>query len=164
MVVHSPPPTTSEYSFLVPKCKKDRDEKRPIVKYTEVLNSLSIDEWSRLKLPAPSSACPRPNLQCPDLVHLLPPVPSADTDAGGLPDVDMPDVRLAVPEVFDVDFSGLRASESPQLANVLHVRGDLPLQGPEDDGQGGLGLVDVAGSANTRLVYDPRYIRKWMNL
>ena len=39
--------------FLVPSCKKDRDEKRPIVVYSQMLNLLSEEEWRKLKLPHP---------------------------------------------------------------------------------------------------------------
>ena len=33
-----------------------------------MVNSLSAEEWKTLKLPPPSTACPRPNVQLPDLV------------------------------------------------------------------------------------------------
>ena len=43
------------------------DNKRPLVAYTEVLNNLTEEEWNSLKLPPPTSAVPRPNMQLPDL-------------------------------------------------------------------------------------------------
>ena len=54
--------------LLVPVGKRDRDDKRPIVKYTEILNQLTDEEWSLLDLPPPSSISHRHNLQLPDLV------------------------------------------------------------------------------------------------
>merc|ERR1711888_389200 len=42
--------------FLVPYSHRDRDIKRPIVAYTEVLNNLTEEEWKSLKLPPPTSA------------------------------------------------------------------------------------------------------------
>ena len=41
--------------------------KRPIVKYTMILNEMTNEEWHARKLPLPDSARPRPNLQLPDL-------------------------------------------------------------------------------------------------
>ena len=53
--------------FSLPFSKRDRDLKRPIVKYTEILNSLTDEEWERLRLPSPTTAVFRPNLQLPNL-------------------------------------------------------------------------------------------------
>ena len=53
--------------FLVPFSKKERDEKRPLVRYTQVLNRLSDEEWKDLDLPHPSSISPRQNVQLPDI-------------------------------------------------------------------------------------------------
>ena len=45
-----------------------RDHKRPIVTYTEVLNSISEEEWDRLKLPLVATVRHVPNVQLADLV------------------------------------------------------------------------------------------------
>ena len=47
--------------------KKERDLKRPIVHYTEILNSLTDVEWASLKLPPVCGVVSRPNKQLPDL-------------------------------------------------------------------------------------------------
>ena len=44
-----------------------RDHKRPIVTYTEVLNSLSDEEWSQLKLPPVATVKHVSYVQLPDL-------------------------------------------------------------------------------------------------
>ena len=53
--------------FLVPKCKLQRDHKRPIVAYSEVLNGLSDEEWVKLKLPPVSLVRHASNQQLSDL-------------------------------------------------------------------------------------------------
>ena len=58
---HKPP------RFIVPRCKLMRDHKRPIVTYTEVLNSLTDEEWARLKLPPVATVRHAPNVQLADL-------------------------------------------------------------------------------------------------
>ena len=45
-----------------------RNHKRPIVTYTEVLNSISEEEWDRLKLPLVATVRHVPNVQLADLV------------------------------------------------------------------------------------------------
>ena len=55
--------------FLVPRCKRERDAKRPVVVYSQLLNDISEEEWKQLKLPPPSSARPVPNVQLPGLLH-----------------------------------------------------------------------------------------------
>ena len=70
MVVHPPLPLNTRKNpprFLVPKCPRDRDEKRPIVHYTKILNSLSDHEWKLLKLPSPSTCHNQPNCHLPGL-------------------------------------------------------------------------------------------------
>ena len=71
---HPPLPLNTRHSpprFLIPVSKRDRDLKRPIVRYTEILNGLTEEEWSKLKLPSPADVVHRPNLQLPDLVDPL---------------------------------------------------------------------------------------------
>ena len=48
-----------------------RDHKRPIVTYTEVLNSLSDEEWSQLKLPPVATVRHVCNVQLLDLENPL---------------------------------------------------------------------------------------------
>ena len=55
--------------FLVPKCRLQRDHKRPIVAYSEVLNGLSEEEWAKLKLPPVSSVQHASNKQLSDLAN-----------------------------------------------------------------------------------------------
>ena len=69
---HPPLPRDTRISitpprFLVPKSKLARDQKRPIVVYSMVLNSFSDSEWVTLKLPPVSSTYPSSNKQLPDL-------------------------------------------------------------------------------------------------
>ena len=54
--------------FLVPPCRWERDDKRPLVAYTQILNELSNDEWKKLKLPSPQDVVHRLNVQLPDLL------------------------------------------------------------------------------------------------
>ena len=42
--------------------------KRPIVRYTEVLNGISDVEWEQLQLPDPTSVCQKANCQLPDIL------------------------------------------------------------------------------------------------
>ena len=55
--------------FLVPVCprKRERDNKRPIVAYTDVLNGLTDIEWAKLKLPPVSTCVTKPIAQLSDL-------------------------------------------------------------------------------------------------
>ena len=76
MVVYPPSPLPlntrrSHPRFLVPHCKRERDHKRPLVVYTEILNALTDSEWKALKLPSPFDLIPRPNVQLPDLLDPL---------------------------------------------------------------------------------------------
>ena len=80
--------------FLVPKCKLQRDHKRPLVAYTEVLNEISDDEWKLLRLPPVSSVHNVDNKQLPDLAR--PSFMRVDDDA-------LDGVSTVVPSVCDVD-------------------------------------------------------------
>ena len=51
----------------MPRTKLKRDEKRPLVYYTEVLNELSDMEWEDLKLPPVTSVRHSSNRQLADL-------------------------------------------------------------------------------------------------
>ena len=80
---HPPLPLSTRFKpprFLVPRCRLERDHKRPIVAYSEVLNAITDEEWSQLKLPPVSSVYHSANLQladlaCPNFLQKLPAVP-----------------------------------------------------------------------------------------
>ena len=62
-----------------------------------VLNQLSDEEWTSLKLPPPDSAIPRPNVQLPDLVDPLPPVGQLDIPGFRVDNVDEVSVVIESP-------------------------------------------------------------------
>ena len=67
---HPAPPLNTRIKvprFISPRSTRIRDDRRPIVKYTDILNNLSDEEWSQLKLPDPASAVPATNVQLCDL-------------------------------------------------------------------------------------------------
>ena len=72
--------------FCVPLLKLRRSENRPFQKYAELLNSISPDEWMRLRLDQICHERSRPNVQLQDLVEPLlsgvAPLPQAVHDQG----------------------------------------------------------------------------------
>ena len=90
MVVYTPPPLNNMITtprFLVPHCKRERDHKKPIVSYTNILNQLSDSEWETYKLPPPSVVVPRPNVQLPDILDPVKPVSVGAVPVAGVHDV-----------------------------------------------------------------------------
>ena len=101
--------------------------KRPIVRYTMILNNLSEEEWHAYKLPPPESAKPRPNMQLPDLKDPLLPVPSGDIAAACHPHDGQ-----VVHDPGDVSWSG-DVNVPVQLvasATVVEVNGEGRWIGP----------------------------------
>ena len=99
-VPHPPLPLNTRVApprFLVPYSKRDRDEKRPIITYTEMLNGLSDSQWKELKLPPPTEVAVRSNVQLSDLDQQYP----AKVNEGADCDV-VADGGVEVPSVYPI--------------------------------------------------------------
>ena len=67
---HPPPPLGTRITvprFLVPFTRKRRGDLRPFVRYAQILNDLSEEEWSDLEMPTPNASLCRPNTQLADM-------------------------------------------------------------------------------------------------
>ena len=65
-----PPPRNTRLvppRLLVPKTYSATADRRPMVVYTKILNSLSEEQWKDLNLPDPKHLVPRSNVQLCDL-------------------------------------------------------------------------------------------------